>query len=179
MSAYNRIFNSVFPIAAMLVLFSSSSPISGQDAPTPAEFLPPSTVIYGEIKAPSVIIEALKSHPVVGQILEIEGIQTLMRTPQFAAVMMYWGLLEQELEEDLFESLKQQTKNGIWFAVDLESEAVVLMFRAKDEAGLKRTVGKLLKISSQWLPDQPPLKKVNYRDAVAAEIKGAGLIFLL
>ena len=113
MSAYNRIFNSVFPIAAMLVLFSPSSPILGQDAPTPAEFLPPSTVIYGEIKAPSVVIEALKSHPVVGQILEIEGIQTLMRTPQFAAVMMYWGLLEQELEEDLFESLKQQTKNGI------------------------------------------------------------------
>jgi uncharacterized protein (DUF1501 family) len=48
------------------------------------------------------------------------------------------------------------------------------MFRAKDEAGLKRTVGKLLKISSQWFPDQPPLKKVNYRDAVAAEIQGVG-----
>lgn len=176
MRAYNRIFNSVFPIAAMLVLFSTSSPILGQDAPTPAEFLPPSTVIYGEIKAPPDVIEALKSHPVVGQILEIEGIQTLMRTPQFAAVMMFWGLLEQELEEDLFESLKQQTQNGIWFAVDFKSEAVVLMFRAKDEAGLKRTVGKLLKISSQWLPDQPPFKKVNYRDAVAAEIQGAGLI---
>jgi hypothetical protein len=61
----------------------------GTGRPTPAEFLPPSTVIYGEIKDPSVVIEALKSHPVVRQILEIEGIQTLMRTPQFAAVMMY------------------------------------------------------------------------------------------
>ncbi len=157
---------------AIAIASFASLPIFAQNAPSAADFLPATTAIYLHIEKPSELIDTIESHPVVNHVLEMKQVKALMGTPQFAMAMVGRGFLETQLEESLLNALKENTTNGLWMGVDTKTNGVILIVRAKEEARLKRVAGTILnlvKTTAAGDGKKAPFKRVDYRDAVAAQ----------
>ncbi len=168
--------NRVLAVICALLSAGIVAPISfAQTVKSAPDFLPDSTVIYVHIDEPAAIIETIENHPVLNYVLELKEVQQLMRSPQFAMAMLGRGLLEQQIGEDVIESLKKHTAKGIWIAVDRETQGAMLLFQSSDEVELKKVAGKVLSfIAAMAAQDGKdiPYKKVDYREAVVAEFEG-------
>ena len=167
-----RIFFLLAVIFLIAALASSSSFAQiGRSAP---DCLPGTTAIYVHIKDPAAFIERIENHPVLECVLEMKEVQQLMRSPQFAMAMLGQGLLEQQIEGNIVDSLKQHTANGIWIAVDPKTEGAMLLFQSKDEDALKKVAGKVLGFVATMAANngkEVPFAKRKYRDSVAAEFE--------
>ena len=144
-----------------------------------ADFLPKSTALYVHIAKPAKLIDTIEHHAIVEYALELKQVQQLMRSPQFAMFMLGKGLLETNIESSVLESLKTNTADGLWFGLDADTGGAIVLFKSRDEANLKRTVGQILKFVSttaQGNGGEPPFKKQAYRNAVAAEFDNDLLI---
>ncbi len=163
-------------LAFLFVLGLYGGPITvvAQHASAP-NYLPGTTAIYAHIANPSDLIETIETHPVLHHVLEMKQIKQLMRSPQFAMAMLGRGMLEQQLGESVIEAAKRSTANGLWIAVDTETNGAMVMFQSENEEHLKKTAGKILKFVSTMAAqggDKKPFKKRDYRGAVAAEFDG-------
>lgn len=160
---------------AFLVAALSPLTSAAQQAQSAPDFLPKTTAVYVHVKDPAALTETIQNHPILNYVLEMKEVQQRMRSPQFAMAMLGRGLLEQQIGEDVIESFKKHTAHGIWVAVDTETNGVMLLFQSKDENELKKTAGKVLKFIASMAAqngNEAPFKKVDYRDAVAAEFDG-------
>ena len=155
-------------------LCSAPSIATAQQA-SASNYLPGTTAVYAHVADPSELIETVETHPVLHHVMEMKQVQQLMRSPQFAMAMLGRGMLEQQLGESVFETAKRVAANGLWIAVDTETNGAIVMFQSEDEAYLKKTAGKVLKFVSTMAAqggDKEPFKKQDYRGAVAAEFDG-------
>ena len=165
-------------LVALLAGFIPTTQLAIGQTDSAADYFPKTTAIYVHVEKPAELISTIESHPVLNYVLEMKEVQQLMRSPQFAMAMIGRGLLESQIDESVIEALKTNTANGIWIGVDTETDGVLLAFQSKDEARLKTVAGKVLKLLAATASkngNDPPFKKRDYRDAVAAEFKG-GLI---
>ena len=176
MKSRNPLSQLVLSMVCLSVLALNAWPAAAfaQQASAP-DYLPDTTAIYAHIADPSGLIETIEAHPVLHHVLEMKQVKQLMRSPQFAMAMLGRGMLEQQLGEDVIKAAKRSTANGIWIAVDTETNGAMVMFQSEDEEHLKKTAGKVLKFVSTMAAqggDNEPFKKRKYRGAVAAEFDG-------
>ena len=164
---------SLFAIAAtVLAPLVVAAPTFAQQSSSAADFLPATTAIYLHVEKPAELFDTIENHALVEHVLKLEQMQDLMLSPQFAAVMFGRSILEAQFDESVFETLKANSANGLWLAVDTKSEGVMLLFQAKEEARLKRVAGTILefvKSNAEREGKDIPFKRVDYRDAVAAK----------
>ena len=170
----NRSFTSALALCVWAVSLLAASPAQAQqatDSEDASQFLPATTAIYIHAADPAQLIETIETHPIVNYVLELKSVKRLMRTPEFAMLLLGKGLFETNIEETVFEALKTNTAKGAWLAVD-QSGGVILLVHSKDEARLKRVVGQALKLAGTVGNGKIEIKKKDYRDAVAAELDG-------
>ncbi|MFK7768469.1 MAG: hypothetical protein AB8B55_14705 [Mariniblastus sp.] len=178
MATFNRAQENRIPTFALAFVFlvgvaTLARPLMGQE--TAADFFPETTAIYLHVEDPANLIETIETHPVLNYVLQMKDVQKLMRSPQFAMAMVGRGLLETQIEENVIEALKSNTAGGIWLGFDTETNGALVAFKAKDEARLKTVAGRILKLVATTAGkdgNDPPFKKKDYRDAVAAEFDG-------
>ena len=154
------------------ILFVAVSYLPAQDSPSAADYLPDSTAIYMHVEKPADFIGKIEGHPIVDYVLEMKQVQQLLKSPQGALVMLGRGMFEAQIDENIIEALKSNTANGFWIGVEADTNGVLIAFQAKEEARLKRVAGQALKmVTSMAKRDgkKQPFKKVDYRDAVAAD----------
>ncbi len=167
-------------LVILIALGITGPTVSGQQhTKDAAEFLPPSTALYVHAAKPAALIDTIENHEIVTHVLELEPVQKLMRSPQFAMFMLGKGLLETNIESSVIDALKTNMAGGLWLGLDAESGGAIVIFKSSDEAKLKRTIGQVLKFAATTAMgdgDQVPFKKQEYRDAVAADFGNNMLI---
>ncbi|MFT5299669.1 MAG: hypothetical protein ACI87E_001892 [Mariniblastus sp.] len=167
-----------FTVTCLIIApcFALPATAKAQAPPTAANFLPETTVFFAHIDKPAELIGTLENHPVVKHVWEMKPVKQFMRSPQAAMAMLGRGLLEQQLGGDAITAFKKCMDQGVWLAFDTKTSGVIVLFRSSDEDHLKQTAGKTLKFISTMAKqdgNKAPFKKIEYRDAVAAEFDGA------
>ena len=162
-------------VAVALLSLCSNDVRARQQPTTAADYLPATTVAFLHVEQPQELISKIESHEVLRQVMELQQVKDLLNSPQFAMAMLGRGMLEAQIDEPVLESLKTNSANGIWLAVDSKTNGVILAIQSKDEAKLKRLAGSTLSMISNLAKrqgDDQPFKKTKYRHAVAAEFEG-------
>lgn len=165
--------SSVLPLLAWLVIGVAASSMAQETA---IDFFPESSVAVVEVKHPDALIAKIAEHRLIKTAWEMPQVERMLATPQAAMAQLGLKLLEGQLGEPILETIKENTSGGLWVGVDLPTQGVVMVFRAKEEDRLKRVAGKVLKFAAsaaQQGGNDVPFKKTKYRDAAAAEFDKA------
>ncbi len=92
----------------------------------------------------------------------------MILSPQFAAAYVGKAVLEQQIGQPLLDSLKTNLSQGLYLALDIKTDGVVILTKSNDEAELKRLAGSILNLVSAKATEdgkEVPFKKDKYRDA--------------
>ena len=138
---------------------------------------PESTAIYLQLDDGGKLVDAILKHPLRSRIEEIDEYKNFMRSPQMVGVQFVVSMIEGQLEQTWQEAIKNVTAN-VYLCVDTKTNGVAILFRASDEAKLKRTAGTLLgwvKSEAEKRGNSPPELK-TYREAKVAEFDGNALM---
>jgi hypothetical protein len=161
-------------IVALVVATKScfTQDLRAQRNNTAAEYLPATTALYLQVQKPAELIKTIENHAVVKKVLGLEQIKDLLNSPEFAMAMLGRTFVETQLGQSIQEALRENTEKGLWVAFDPESEGIIIVFRAREEARLKKVAGTILNLVKQNAEGEggkSPFERVDYRDAVAAK----------
>ena len=171
--AVTRYFSIPRFLPIVLLLAAVACPqVFGQASESAADHFPSTTAIYVHVEKPAELIDTIENHPVVKKVLALKQVQDLIASPQVAMALLGRAFVETQIGQTVQEALKENTEKGLWFGIDTESDGVILVFQAREEDRLKKVAGILLKLVQQNAEGEgkdPPFKRVDYRDAVAAK----------
>ena len=171
--AVTRYFSIPRFLPIVLLLAAVACPqVFGQASESAADHFPSTTAIYVHVEKPAELIDTIENHPVVKKALALKQVEDLIASPQVAMALLGRAFVETQIGQTVQEALKENTEKGLWFGIDTESEGVILVFQAREEDRLKKVAGILLKLVQQNAEGEgkdPPFKRVDYRDAVAAK----------
>lgn len=156
-----------------LVVLAFTSPAAKAQQVDASQFLPESTGVFVHIKSPSQLIDRIQNHQVVMQTMELPQVKQLLESPQFSLAVVGQKLLEGQLGEPILDTLKENTSQGAWLALDTKTEGAILIIRAEKEDRLKRVAAQVLKFIASAAKQQDEdfeIKRKDYRGASAAEI---------
>ncbi len=159
----------------VMLLIVTSLPTVAQEKNTAAVFFPSTTAIYLEIEHPDQLIGKVETHPIVNQIGELKPVKRAIQSPQFAMALLAKGLIETQIEQPLLDAIKDNMSAGLSLGFDSQSNALAIVFKSSDEAKLRKLAGTILNVVATGAKQEgndPPFKKKEYRNAVAAEFDG-------
>lgn len=159
-------------LLAMFVVAFTSPPAKARQVDA-SQFLPETTGVFVHIKSPSQLIDQIQSHPVIKQTMELPQVKQLLESPQFSMAVVGQKLLESQLGEPILDTLKENTSQGAWLALDTKTEGAILIIRAEKEDRLKRVAAQVLKFVASAAKQQNEdfeIKRKDYRGASAAQI---------
>jgi hypothetical protein len=140
------------------------------DGQTPVDWLPSSTMLYGEVKDPSGLLEIVESHPMTRQLLELPQAQEAMKSKQFRDLKLGISIAEVQMDASWQEILAQVAGQGIIIAVDGESDAVALMLHANSAENVTKSLNaieRLAKLDAATKGGESEVKTGEYRGLTA------------
>ncbi len=164
----NRMAGAVCALFSLLWI----GPAYAQDYKTGAEIFPASTALYIEATNTPELIETILNHPLREKIEAVPQLEAFLKSPQMIPVMMGKQVIEKGLGDTIEGTLASITSGGLYFGLDSETEAIAILFRADEEAKLKKTAETVLNlVSSAGLQqgDRAPYKIESYRTAKVAK----------
>ena len=162
-------------VVILLVAVAFADPAVARQPESAADVFPDTTIAFLQADQPDQLIDKLVTHPVVGAVGELEQVKKLVASPQFAMALVAKGMVESKLDEPLLDAFKSCVAQEFSIGVDQKTNGVAVLFRADDEAKLKRLAGSVLNVVSAGAQQQGknvPFEKTEYRDAVAAKFEG-------
>jgi len=139
-----------------------------------AELLPSTTVAYAEATHNKQLIATLFDHPLRERIEALDDVQKAYKSKDMKQLNGAVILYEAHVEISWREALEKLTGNGLYFAVDAETEGVAMLAHSSDEALLTKTIDlitQFAELDAKTNKKPEPFKKHEYRDFTAYEFK--------
>lgn len=143
-----------------------------QQEPTPADWLPKSTIAYLELNP----AETFLDHPVRKQVRKSAAFRTLWSHPNLTQARVGLTAIEFALGEKIDSILKKVNHGGMHVAFDAETQGLVLLARTESEEWLVEYLQKLkdLARSDAKSKNQPnPIEEKSYRDITGTKFQEA------
>ena len=143
-----------------------------QQEPTPADWLPKSTIAYLELNP----AETFLDHSVRKQIRKSAAFRTIWSHPNLTQARVGLTAIEFALGEKVDSILKKVNHGGMYVAFDAETQGLVLLARTESEEWLKEYLQKLkdLARSDAKSKNQPnPIEEKTYRDIQGSKFQEA------
>ena len=164
-------------IASLGSLHGAPFPHFGQHAfaqqePTPADWLPKSTIAYLELDP----AETLLDHPVRKQIRKSAAFRTIWSHPNLTQARVGLTAIEFALGEKVDSILKKVNHDGMHVAFDADTQGLVLLAHTESEEWLEEYLQKLkdLARSDAKSKNQPnPIEEKIYRDIQGSKFQEA------
>ena len=115
---------------AVRVLGAASAQADERSA---ADLLPPSTVLYAEVRQPAQLIDGVLNHPVREKIESLDAVRNAYATKQFRQFKAILSHIETQLGKRWPELLKSFLGAGIAVGVDAKTGGVALLTRGQNE----------------------------------------------
>jgi hypothetical protein len=157
---------------ASLGSFHGSQYTFAQPEPTPAKWLPKSTIAYLELSP----AESFLDHPIRKQIRKSTTFRTIWSHPNLTQARVGLTAVEFALGEKIDSILKKVNHGGMHVAFDAETQGLVLLARTESEEWLEEYLQKLkdLARSDAKSKNQPnPIEEKSYRDIPGAKFQEA------
>jgi hypothetical protein len=119
-------------LVVTVAVLSSATGIALCDERTAAEVLPPSTVIFAEIRQPEKLLSTVYDHELVRRIAALDQVRSAMAKKEFLDFKAGVSLVEQQMGLPWRKIANQATGGGISFALDGKTRGVVILARATD-----------------------------------------------
>ncbi len=134
--------------------------VPGMDSKA-AELLPDTTIAYVEMAPLSQVMD----HPLVKHVMSSKPYKTLLRNPEVVKARGGLTLAEFALGDKVTSLLAKASERGSYLAVDAETQGVVMLMHAQDEATLNDVVTRVMNLARQQANNGsgPALKEGEYR----------------
>jgi hypothetical protein len=176
MSAFS--FRRSFSVRLLLTTIASlgslhcNHHIFAQQEPSPADWLPKSTIAYLELNP----AETFLDHPIRKQIRKSAAFRTIWSHPNLTQARVGLTAIEFALGEKVDSILKKVNHGGLYVAFDAETQGIVLLARTESEEWLVEYLQKLkdLARSDAKSKNQPnPIEEKTYRDIQGSKFQEA------
>lgn len=111
------------------------------------EILPASTVVFLEGAPPDLVLAT----PFVQRVVASEAFQETLRDPQVLPSIAGLALTELALGETTVNLVSSLARQGWFFAIDAETQGMVMLARAEDQASLSRRIARVTTLVRQQL----------------------------
>lgn len=141
-----------------------------------AELLPPSTILYTEVAQPKQILHVILDHPLRKRLEEIEQYKRALESPQMRQAKVGVAVFEAQLGMAWRPAVEAASEGGVYLAADSETDAVILLVKARDEDSLSKMVATFLELASQDAlrkGKENPVKTAVYREISAHQVDKA------
>lgn len=171
-------FLSLFLLAAFASLSIGNTALPAAEQ-TAADVLPKSTVAYAEITQPAKLLDLLLEHPLRDKLAQLDEYQDLTEeNPDFLKFRAIVGVVEFKLGRKWPEALAALAGDGLYFAVDAETQGAVLLARAPDADALDDVLDKLREMAREDAKKKgkpAPFEERTYRDQTIYKLEKAVL----
>jgi hypothetical protein len=151
---------------AILALLPSLAATGFADERTAAEILPPSVVVFAEIRQPQELLKTVYDHHLVRRLQELEPVRSALEKKPYLDFKAGVAIVESQMGLPWRRIVGQATGNGIALAIDAKTHGAAILARATDEGTQSKLVETLANLATQdaKTKDKPdPVKTTNYR----------------
>ena len=100
----------------------------------PVDWLPSSTLLYAELGDPDGVLDRIENHALTRRLFELPEAQEAFASEQFRDLKTGISLAEVQMDATWQEIVGEVAGQGVIFAIDGDSDAVVVMMHSKSEA---------------------------------------------
>lgn len=162
----------------LLLLGLAWSPArANADDRTGRDILPATSVVFVEMAKPAEVIRTLTTHPLLGEIAQLESYDKAMEKTDLLGLRLGVGFVELQIGMSWKDALTALTEGGIWASLNGPDVGNVLLVKARDEKTLNRIRDTLLKLARDDAKNkgQPePFEEADYREKTVYKTKGGG-----
>jgi hypothetical protein len=148
-----------------------------QQSKSPAEWLPPNSVLYLQVQNVGTVWRELESLPMVKELLTLPDVQKAMQTPQYRQAMLGKTFIEGVVGQELRAFSEELTQTPAWLAVDSNSD-VGVVFSPPVEAyeRLQKSFADYAAIGN-LSKDSSPFRAVTYKGISAFTLDKVRIAF--
>jgi hypothetical protein len=153
--------------AILVVVFLSSTGATVRaEAPTAAEILPASTVIFVEVPQPKKLLSTIYDHPLLQRIEQLDQVRSAMEKKEYLNFKAGIAVIEAQIGSPWRKIVEQVTEGGVAFAVDAKTRGAVVLARSTDEAmpaKLFEILANLASLDAKNKGNPDPIKTSEYQ----------------
>lgn len=156
----------VIPAVVILALMSSAPVTTLADERTAADLLPPSTVVFVEIRQPQDLLDTVYDHHLARRVEALDQVRSAMEKKEYLEFRAGLALVESQMGLPWRKIAGQAIGGGIAFALDAKTQGVAVLARATDEtthAKLIETLVNLASLDAKNKGNADPVKTGDYR----------------
>jgi hypothetical protein len=161
-------------LVVTVAIVSSATGIVLGDERTAAEVLPPSTVIFAEIRQPEKLLTTVYDHPLARRIEALDQVRSAMEKKEYLDFKAGVSLVELQSGLPWRKIVSQATGGGVSFAMDAKTRGVVILARATDktiQSKLIEILTNLAKLDAKNKGNPEPITTSEYRGIKAYAIE--------
>jgi len=150
----------------ILAILSSAMAHASAGERTAAELLPPSTVIFAEIRQPQDLVNTVYDHELVRRLEALDPVRSAMQKKEYLEFKAGVAVVESQMGLPWRKIISQATGGGIVFAFDAKTGGVVLLALATDETALSKlidTLANLASLDAKNKGNADPIETSEYR----------------
>lgn len=131
-----------------------------------ADVLPPTAVLFAEVRAPQELVNAAYNDDLVRRVESLDGVRKAMEQKQYLDFKAGIAIVESQMGLPWRQIVGRAMGGGLAIAVDAKTQGVVVLARAGDEAGqaqLIETLAKLASLDAKNKGNPDPVEMKEYR----------------
>jgi hypothetical protein len=132
-----------------LALLSSLAARATADERTAAGILPPSIVVFAEIRQPQELLNTVYDHQLVRRLQELKPVRSAMEKKPYLDFKAGVAIVESQMGLPWRRIVGQATGNGIALAIDAKTQGVAILARATDEVTQSKLIETLANLATQ------------------------------
>lgn len=134
-----------------------------------AQYFPPTTALYLEVREPVKLISLVLDHPLREKIESLEPYRTAVRSDQYKKFLLGRTVVEAQVQMPWREALETFLANGLAVAFDRETNGIALIIQGKDEPTMQLLRDKVLEFA-KLAPNPERIKQAEYRGIAVQQV---------
>ena len=143
------------------------------DERTAAEILPPSVVVFAEIRQPQDLLKTVYDHRLARRFQELGTVRSAMEKKPYLDFKAGLAIVESQMGLPWRRIVGEATGNGMALAIDAKTHGLAILARAKEESTQSKLVETLANLASQDAKNKSnpdPVKVSDYRGIKVYEV---------
>jgi hypothetical protein len=161
-------------LVVILAVLASAAGFAFGDERAAADVLPPSTVIFAEIRQPEKLLNTVYDHQLARRIEALDQVRSALAKKEYLDLKAGVAIVELQMGLPWRKIVGQASGGGIVVALDAKTQGVVVLARATDkttQSKLIETFVNLAKLDAKNKGKPEPITTVDYRGIKAYAVE--------
>ncbi len=168
-------------VCTSITLQCLAARLSQADDRSAADLLPPSTVLYAELRRPDRLIDGVLGHPLRKEIESLDVVKQAYESKQVREFKAVLAIIETQLGKRWPELLKSVAGDGLAAGIDAQTQGVAILIQGPDEDAPRELVAAFVRLARQHAQNQgspDPIQTGTYRGITAYGLQDAKIALL-